>query len=292
MPLTPLRRVTRADLLAVDADDPWVRWALADPLPGQAVLHEGVAVVQRLGHRPGLWVVPLRPGMPSGEVLAHPADLTAPTDLADIAHPADLADPSDLAEEAGRVASALRAVREAGLLRAWGAVSASVPQEHAAVGHAELPLSDQGGEWEWMWTTTAPPTRADEARLVLLDDHDDAAELIAFSQEHNPRVWTRIGEGEIVRWVGVRDEGGELLAVGGAELEGSGVPHLAGILTASHARGQGWGETVSAALTRWSVTEHGVCTLGMFSDNEVARRLYRRLGYRTARAWHSRHLDG
>lgn len=268
MPDTSPRQVTRAQLLDVAGEDPWLRWALADPLPGQAVLHEGVAVVQRLGHRPGLWALPLRPGM----------------------RPDRLPDPAGLAEEAERVASALRAVRESGLLAAWGVLSASVPQEHAAVGHVELPLSDQGGDWEWMWTTEAPPARADEDRLVLLDDRTDAAELIAFAHAHNPRVWTRIGEGEIVRWVGVRDEGGRLLAVGGAEREGSGVPHLAGILTAGPARGQGWGETVSSALSRWSVAEHGVCTLGMFSDNDVARRLYRRLGYRTARAWHSRHL--
>lgn len=261
-----LREVTRVELLRSAGDDPWVRWALADPLPGSAVVHEGVAVVQRLGHRPGLWVLPLRPGLPPGQA------------------------PTDLAEEAGRVASALRAVRAAGLLDAWGAMSASVPQEHAVVGQAELPLTDRGGDWEWMWTTTTPPPRPGEERLVLLDDRDDAEELTAFAREHNPRVWTRIGEGEVVRWVGVRDRRGELVAVGGAELEGSGVPHLAGILTAVPARGQGWGETVSSALTRWSVARHGVCTLGMFSDNDVARRLYHRLGYRTARRWHSRHL--
>lgn len=270
MPHTLLRPATRADLLEAAGDDPWVRWALADPLPGQAVLREGVAVVQRLGHRPGLWVVPLRPGLPPGQ---------APSD------------PGELAEE-GRVARTLQAVREAGLLPAWGARSASVPQEHAAIGHAELPLTDQGGDWEWMWTTDAPPARPPEDALVLLDDRADAAELTDFSQTHNPRVWTRIGEGEVVRWVGARDRDGRLLAVGGAELESSGVPHLAGIVTAVPARGQGWGETISSALTRWSVAEHGVCTLGMFSDNDVARRLYRRLGYRTARAWHSRHLAG
>ncbi|GAA5163567.1 GNAT family N-acetyltransferase [Ornithinimicrobium tianjinense] len=141
-----------------------------------------------------------------------------------------------------------------------------------------------------MWTTAAPPVRPEEERLVLLDDRADAQELLAFAHAHNPRVWTRIGDGEVVRWLGVRDAAGQLLAVGGAEQEGSGVPHLAGILTATHARGQGWGETVTAALTRWSVAEHGVCTLGMFSDNDVARRIYGRLGYRTARAWHSRQL--
>lgn len=268
VPTTLLREVTRAELLRAAGNDPWVRWALADPLPGGAVVHAGVAVVQRLGTRPGLWVAPLRPPASAGGAMAE----------------------GGTPEETVRVVSALRAVREAGLLQAWGARSASVPQEHAEVAHAELPLTDQGGDWDWMWTTTAPGPRPGEDRLVILDDRADAEELQAFSSTHNPRVWTRIGVGEVVRWVAARDDEGRLIAVGGAELEGSGVPHLAGIVTATQARGRGWGEAVSAALTRWAVEQHGVCTLGMFSDNAVARRLYHRLGYRTARAWHSRHL--
>lgn len=262
------RHLTHDDLLALAGQDPWVRWALGNPLPGGALVQDGVAVVQRLGHRPGLWVAPLRPGRPAGQV---------PTG-------------TDLAEEAVRVRGALHRLVDTGLLQVWGARSASVPQEHAAVARCVLPLTDEGGDWEWMWTTTAPPPDAREALLVPLDDRADAAELAAFAHAHNPRVWTRIGEGAVTRWVGVRDAGGALLAVGGAEQEDSGVPHLAGILTASHTRGRGWGAVVSAALTRWAVAGHGVCTLGMFSDNDTARRLYRRLGYRTARRWCSRHL--
>lgn len=262
--------VTYADLRSGSADDPWLRWGLPDPLAGHAIVHAGVAVVQRLGHRPGLWVAPLRPGMEPGEVLLGPG----------------------LAEEAGRVRSALQHVMGEELLTAWQARSVSVPQQHAAIGHEVLPLSDQGGDWEWMWATTVPAPMAGEESLVLLDDLADAEELKAFAHEHNPRVWTRIGEGVMARWVGVRGEDGGLVAVGGAETERSGVPHLAGILTAMHARGQGLGEMLSAGLTRWALEHHGVCTLGMFSDNDVARRLYRRLGYRTARAWHSRQLAG
>ncbi|GGK74056.1 GNAT family N-acetyltransferase [Ornithinimicrobium pekingense] len=262
-------RVDRATLLEHAGDDPWVRWALADPLPGEAFVHEGVAVVQRTGHRPGLWVAPLRPD--------HPVDLVPSGEA--------------LSEEAGRVASALRSVVATGVLQVWSARSASVPAEHAALGRALLPLTDQGGDWEWMWTTTAPDVDPREQRLHVLDDLADAHELRAFAHQHNPRVWTRIGEGAVARWLGVRDDDGSLLAVGGAEREDSGVPHLAGILTARHARGRGWGHVVSAALTRWAVEQHGVATLGMFSDNDVARRLYRRLGYRTARRWCSRHLS-
>jgi RimJ/RimL family protein N-acetyltransferase len=261
-------RLSRDQLLALAGDDPWVRWGLGDRPPGEALVHRDVAVVRRLGHRPGLWVVPLRPGRPAGPV---------PTG-------------AELVDERARVTAALRLVVDLGLLEVWGARAASVPQEHAAVGKAMLPLSEEGGDWEWMWTTGAPPGDPRESGLVVLDDRTDAAELREFAHAHNPRVWTRIGEGVVTRWVGARDARGALLAVGGAEREDSGVPHLAGIVTATHVRGQGWGGVVSAALTRWAVADHGVCTLGMFSDNGPARRLYRRLGYRTARRWCSRHL--
>lgn len=261
-------RVSHERLLALAGDDPWVRWSLPDPLSGDALVHRGVAVVQRLGHRPGLWVAPLRPGLPADA----------------------LPGGAELAEEGRRVAQALHLVLDQGLLEVWGALSASVPQEHAGVARGVLPLTDEGGDWEWMWTTTAPAADPREARLVLLDDRRDAAELRTFAQTHNPRVWTSIGDGTVVRWVGVRDEHGELLAVGGAEPLASGVPHLSGILTATHARGRGWGWVVSAALTRWAVDRHAVSTLGMYSDNDPARRLYRGLGYRTARRWCSRRL--
>jgi predicted GNAT family acetyltransferase len=59
-----------------------------------------------------------------------------------------------------------------------------------------------------------------------------------------------------------------------------GVPHLASIATAAAVRGQGLGAAVTAWLTRALLAQHGRVTLGMYADNEVARRMYRALGYR------------
>lgn len=264
----PLTR--HRELLDLSGEDPWVRWALPDPLRGEVWVHEGVAMVERVGRRRGFWVAPLRPGM---QQLAGGADLT----------------PADLTDEADRVRAALTQLRDDGHLDRLGSQSVSVVQEHGPVAHEVLELG-QGGDWDWMWTTTAPPVAPGERDVVELDDTADAAELRTFSTTHNPRVWTEIGTGRVRRWVGIRDEDGRLLAVGGAEAEETGVPHLAGIVTDADLRGHGLGTAVSAALTRWAVAQHGASTLGMFSDNGAARSVYRRLGYRTARAWHSRQL--
>ena len=49
----------------------------------------------------------------------------------------------------------------------------------------------------------------------------------------------------------------------------------------SDQRGRGLGAAVTARLTREAITGVGVCTLGMYADNAVARRVYHRLGYAT-----------
>src|SRR5690606_3970767 len=58
--------VSRAELLELSGGDPWARWALPDPLAGAALVVADVALVERGGPRPGLWVAPLRPGLPAG----------------------------------------------------------------------------------------------------------------------------------------------------------------------------------------------------------------------------------
>ena len=67
-----------------------------------------------------------------------------------------------------------------------------------------------------------------------------------------------------------------------------GTPTLAGIAVALHRRGEGWGAAVTAHLTRVAVEATGACALGMFADNDVARRLYHRLGFTTGMEWTSR----
>jgi predicted GNAT family acetyltransferase len=98
------------------------------------------------------------------------------------------------------------------------------------------------------------------------------------------------GRPGVERWVGLR-EGGELVAVGANAPISAPVPHLASIATLPALRGRGLGAAVTAALTRSLLAEgHSVVTLGMYSDNPVARRVYERLGFRCDHRFSSRTL--
>ncbi len=83
---------------------------------------------------------------------------------------------------------------------------------------------------------------------------------------------------------------GRLVACAVMERNGAGRPHLAGITVHPSRRGLGLGRAMTAHLTRLAVDADGVCTLGMFASNDVARRLYHGLGYVTAHAWCSRQV--
>lgn len=163
----------------------------------------------------------------------------------------------------------------------------SVPRGLVDVVVDRLDVGDRGGEWDWLWTRTAPPAVPGEDRVVELDPTDrDEAE--AFLAVHSPRTHGEPFARDGQRWVAVRDTDGGLLAVGGAEPSQAGTPTLAGIAVATDRRGEGWGAAVTARLTRDAVATVGACALGMYADNDAARRLYHRLGFTTGMEWTSR----
>ena len=174
--------------------------------------------------------------------------------------------------------------------RESGARHLSAPRQHQHVLARHLDLGERGGDWDWMWTRTPPPRVPGEDRVVDLSpaDRDAAVDLLT---RHSPRThgqpFARPGQ----EWVGVRDAGGALVALGGSEPSQAGTPTLVGVAVDRSRRGGGLGSAVSAVLTRRAVETSGACALGMFADNDAARRVYRRLGYVTAVEWRSRWLD-
>jgi predicted GNAT family acetyltransferase len=125
---------------------------------------------------------------------------------------------------------------------------------------------------------------------VLGDSEGD--DIQALLDASSPRHDAKVGAPEVIAWYGVRDDDdGRLVACAAHTEPVPGVPHLASIATRPAARGRGLGAAVTAAVTR-APLEAGrpVVTLGMYSDNAVARRLYHRLGYTCTHRWSSRRL--
>ena len=178
-------------------------------------------------------------------------------------------------------------------VRAWvtggGNRHLSVPRGLLPVVAERLDLGSRGGEWDWLWTRHAPPVVPGEEHVVLLDPSvRDEAE--AFLTAHSPRTHGQPFAREGQLWVGVRDPGtGALVAVLGAVSRARPVPQPS-LASPWPRRGavSGWGAAVTAHLTRLAVDATGACALGMFADNDVARRLYERLGYTTGMEWTSR----
>ena len=156
----------------------------------------------------------------------------------------------------------------------------------AVAGHLP-PGSDN--QWEWLYAASPPPRVAAETRLVALSE-SDRDEIQSLLVEANPGTDARPFELPDQHWVGVRDDAGRLVACGVREPNLAGWPILSGITVHAARRGTGLGLAVTAHLTREAVREAGVCTLGLYSHNDVARRVYHGLGYRGDHLWSSRRL--
>lgn len=252
---TTRRATCHADLLTAVGGDPFVRYEIPADLPAPAFVSGSSAVMVRTTHsgRPGL------------------AAIGDPTEVAGMF--ADLSEDDTMA----------------------GIHSVTLPRNGFDVIARQLPLTDRGGEWEWLWTDTRPPAPAAESLLVELDDSFDAEELTALYARGNPTAESEPGTGRTELWFGIRGPGHAIVAAGALHRTAAGAGHLTGIVVDPAHRGQGLGAAVTAGLTRAAIERpgpvRGVSTLGMYSDNDSARRLYRRLGYRTAHAFSSRLID-
>lgn len=131
--------------------------------------------------------------------------------------------------------------------------------------------------FEFRWTTQDPPEVPGEDDVQVLSAADDA-DITELLRTGNPTAEMTPGDPAVRRWAGVRDAAGRLVTVA-ADTSGEGTGHLSSVATAVDRRGRGLGGALAARLTRWLVAEFGLCSLGLYADNDPARRLYARLGY-------------
>ena len=131
------------------------------------------------------------------------------------------------------------------------------------------------GRWDYMATSSEPPPPQLPVR-----DIRDAALVNAVLDAGNTDAHARPGDPEIHCWLGADDEHG-LACVGALTTTVNGGAHLRAITTVPRARSRGFGVAVSTALTARGLAELSPeVTLGVYTDNVDAIRLYERLGYR------------
>lgn len=164
-----------------------------------------------------------------------------------------------------------------------------------------------GDDWDWFATTTAPAeVLPGEEAAVRIDVADPLvlAAVLDLLDGHSPRHsrdprqadagWWAIpdptgsGNGDVR--VGAGGPGARLAAVSAVEPLPRAV-HLASIATRTELRGRGFGSALTAAVTRAALAEGcEAVVLGMYADNDTARRVYRRLGFVDSHRWRSGHL--
>jgi GNAT superfamily N-acetyltransferase len=144
-----------------------------------------------------------------------------------------------------------------------------------------------GDDWDWMWADATTIGHVDDDRVQRLGDDalGDVTDLLAVA---SPRHSSEPGDSDVRAWYGMR-VGGDLVACAAHTESVPGVPHLASIATHPRRRGQGLGTALTATVTtRLLDAGAPVVTLGMYADNDVARRLYVRIGYVCSHRWSSR----
>jgi ribosomal protein S18 acetylase RimI-like enzyme len=140
--------------------------------------------------------------------------------------------------------------------------------------------------WDWLLAEVGPAPVAGEDAVVRLDPAREAAAIRDCLAEANENTTADPTGPHEAAWVGVRGEDGRLLGVFGAQTRGGAADgfswHLHGLAVRPALRGRGLGAALTAVLTRAGF-EAGAqwVSLGMYADNDVARRIYHRLGYVT-----------
>jgi GNAT superfamily N-acetyltransferase len=159
----------------------------------------------------------------------------------------------------------------------------TLPRAAVALPGSVFGPAPEGVGWEWMWTGAPPPPAPGEELVAQLDVSTPSmrAELAGFLAENSPRHSAEPDDEHVRAWLGIRAPEGELTASAALYEAVAGVDLMSSVAVAKGARGRGLGLAIAAAATRRSLRERPpVATVDLYSDNDAARALYRRLGYR------------
>ncbi len=227
------------------------------------------------------------PGRPHGA--GDPPGRAELLGLADGGGLADLFAAHEVAEEAGRLGG--------------GPVSSVTVSRRAA---ADLPARtaarwglSAGSSWDWMSVDTGtaalepsgrhgPRERAVPVPVQRLDPRADADAIRACLLRSNPRTGADPSAPGTAVWWGCRLPDGSLGGVIGAVRRAAGADprgswHLHGLGVLPELREAGLGAALTAAAARAGLAGTAWVSLGLYADNDRARRVYRRLGFRTER---------
>ena len=140
--------------------------------------------------------------------------------------------------------------------------------------------------WDWLSLDTPPPAVPGEDRVRRLDVDAEADAIRACLRVANPGTSAGPQAPGELGWWGMDDEHGALGGVVGVvERSGPGEDsswHVHGLGVLPTLRGRGAGSALTAAVVREAFSAGAPwVSLAMYADNDTARRLYRRLGFRT-----------
>jgi ribosomal protein S18 acetylase RimI-like enzyme len=144
-------------------------------------------------------------------------------------------------------------------------------------------------EWDWMWTRTPLRLEADpgvptrQVERLVPGPEIDALVTECLGRAH-PVASTLPGDPRLTGWWGVRDGDRLVATVGAVELYPGAPPHLVSLGVDPEHRGEGLAGAVLAAavedgLRRVPTVGDPMVHLGLYASNDVARRVYRRLGF-------------
>lgn len=184
-------------------------------------------------------------------------------------------DPGELADVVAGVLGRLDATPR------WVTLPRAVPVPAATLAGAGLVHATS---WD-RWTTDRPPLpQPGEEHVVRLDPVHGRDEILACLAVANPTTSAGPGAMDDLGWWGVRDDRGGLAGVVGVAAQpGAGAPsgHLHGLGVVPAARGRGTGTALTAAATRHALAAGAPwVSLGVYTHNDTARRVYARLGFR------------